>query len=34
MCGSMADLEALQAICKEHKLVLLEDACQSIGAYL
>ncbi len=32
MCGSMADLDALQAICKEHKLVLLEDACQSIGA--
>jgi len=31
MCGSMADLEALQAICKEHKLILLEDACQSIG---
>lgn len=32
MCGSMADMDALQAICKEHKLVLLEDACQSIGA--
>jgi 8-amino-3,8-dideoxy-alpha-D-manno-octulosonate transaminase len=32
MCGSMADLDALQAICKEHQLVLLEDACQSIGA--
>ena len=32
MCGSMADLDALQAICKEHNLVLLEDACQSIGA--
>jgi 8-amino-3,8-dideoxy-alpha-D-manno-octulosonate transaminase len=32
MCGSMSDLDALQAICKEHKLVLLEDACQSIGA--
>ena len=31
MCGSMADLDALQAICKEHKLILLEDACQSIG---
>lgn len=31
MCGSMADLDALQAICKEHNLVLLEDACQSIG---
>ena len=31
MCGSMADMEALQAICKEHNLLLLEDACQSIG---
>ncbi len=32
MCGSMADLESLQAICREHNLQLLEDACQSIGA--
>lgn len=32
MCGSMADLDALQAICKENNLLLLEDACQSIGA--
>ena len=32
MCGSMADLDALQTICKEHDLILLEDACQSIGA--
>jgi 8-amino-3,8-dideoxy-alpha-D-manno-octulosonate transaminase len=32
MCGSMADLDALLAICKEHDLILLEDACQSIGA--
>ncbi len=32
MCGSMADLDALLAICKEHQLLLLEDACQSIGA--
>lgn len=32
MCGSMADMDALQAICKEHHLLLLEDACQSIGA--
>ncbi len=31
MCGSMADLDALVAICKEHHLILLEDACQSIG---
>src|SRR5215831_8453765 len=32
MCGSMADLDALVAICKQHNLILLEDACQSIGA--
>ncbi|MGE5107506.1 MAG: DegT/DnrJ/EryC1/StrS family aminotransferase [Sphingobacteriales bacterium] len=32
MCGSMADMDALQSICKEHNLILLEDACQSIGA--
>jgi len=32
MCGSMSDMDALLAICKEHKLLLLEDACQSIGA--
>jgi 8-amino-3,8-dideoxy-alpha-D-manno-octulosonate transaminase len=32
MCGSMADLDALQSICKEYNLLLLEDACQSIGA--
>lgn len=32
MCGSMADMDALQSICREHNLSLLEDACQSIGA--
>lgn len=31
MCGSMADLDALQQICKRHNLLLLEDACQAIG---
>ena len=31
MCGSMADMDALQSICKEYNLSLLEDACQSIG---
>lgn len=31
MCGSMADLDALKQICDEHQLILLEDACQSIG---
>ncbi len=32
MCGSMADIDALKNICDEHNLILLEDACQSIGA--
>src|SRR5436189_3529656 len=32
MCGSMADLDALVSICKQNRLILLEDACQSIGA--
>lgn len=31
MCGSMADLNALQAICDKHNLILLEDACQALG---
>lgn len=31
MCGSMADMDALLAIAKEHNLVVIEDACQSIG---
>jgi 8-amino-3,8-dideoxy-alpha-D-manno-octulosonate transaminase len=31
MCGSMADMDALLDICREHNLILLEDACQSIG---
>ncbi len=32
MCGSMANLDTLQAICTKHDLLLLEDACQAIGA--
>src|SRR5579863_9802999 len=32
MCGAMADLDALVQICREHNLILLEDACQSFGA--
>ncbi len=31
MCGSMGDMDALQAICKAHHLLLIEDACQAIG---
>lgn len=31
MCGSMADLDSLQALCKKHNLLLIEDACQAIG---
>jgi len=32
MCGAMADLDALKAICDEFNLILLEDACQATGA--
>ena len=31
MCGSMADLDALMTIANENGILLLEDACQSIG---
>ena len=31
MCGSMANMGALQTICKKHGLLLVEDACQAIG---
>jgi len=31
MCGSMADLKTLKAICEKHNLILLEDACQALG---
>jgi 8-amino-3,8-dideoxy-alpha-D-manno-octulosonate transaminase len=31
MCGSMGNMNALQAICNEHDLLLVEDACQAIG---
>jgi 8-amino-3,8-dideoxy-alpha-D-manno-octulosonate transaminase len=31
MCGSMANLRALKALCDKHDLLLLEDACQAIG---
>ena len=31
MCGSMADMNALSALCNAHNFVLIEDACQAIG---
>ena len=31
MCGSMGDMDALQAVCNKHNLLLVEDACQAIG---
>ncbi len=31
MCGSMAWMDELVAICNQNNLILLEDACQSIG---
>src|SRR5690606_7812446 len=32
MCGSVAQLDALKALCDKHRLILLEDACQAVGA--
>ncbi len=32
MCGSMANLEVLKSICDDNNLLLIEDACQAIGA--
>ena len=31
MCGSMANMDALQDISNKHKVLLVEDACQAIG---
>ncbi len=31
MCGSMVDLQPIQALCDSHNLILIEDACQAIG---
>jgi len=31
MCGAMAQLDDLEAICKRHNIILLEDACQAFG---
>jgi 8-amino-3,8-dideoxy-alpha-D-manno-octulosonate transaminase len=32
MCGAMAQMDAIKAVCDEKGLILLEDACQSLGA--
>ncbi len=32
MCGSMARIDAIKALCDDKNLILIEDACQSIGA--
>lgn len=32
MCGSMADIERIKKICEKNSLLLIEDACQAVGA--
>ena len=32
MCGSMAKIELIKEFCNDNGLVLIEDACQSVGA--
>lgn len=32
MCGSMAHIDRLQEICRKHRVMLLEDVAQAIGA--
>jgi len=32
MCGSMARIDAIKTLCDDNNLILIEDACQSIGA--
>ncbi|WP_027137413.1 DegT/DnrJ/EryC1/StrS family aminotransferase [Gaetbulibacter saemankumensis] len=32
MCGGMGEMDVLKDICIEHNLILIEDACQAIGA--
>ena len=32
MCGSMANMDVLMALCKKHKLVVIEDSSQATGA--
>ena len=31
MCGSMGNMDAILQVCENHKLLLIEDACQAIG---
>ena len=32
MCGSMARIDAIKKVCDEKGLILIEDACQAVGA--
>lgn len=32
MCGSMADMRSIMEIARNHNLIVIEDACQAIGA--
>ena len=32
MCGAAADMDAIQAVCEKHNLILVEDAGQALGA--
>ena len=32
MCGAMAKIDTIAALCKKHGLFLIEDACQALGA--
>jgi 8-amino-3,8-dideoxy-alpha-D-manno-octulosonate transaminase len=32
MCGAMARIHVIQALCDENNLTLIEDACQAVGA--
>jgi 8-amino-3,8-dideoxy-alpha-D-manno-octulosonate transaminase len=34
MCGAMARIDKIQAFCKEKGIILIEDACQSVGSTL
>ncbi|MGD9972257.1 MAG: DegT/DnrJ/EryC1/StrS family aminotransferase [Desulfatirhabdiaceae bacterium] len=32
MCGAMARIDQIKQVCDQHGLILIEDACQSLGA--